>query len=141
LLGLLLSDVTDRYRSDVLRVVEKSRLADPVDRYVKNAVAFIDEHLGQRIALSDAAKAAAITPNYLATLLRRETGNSFVELLTERRMAKACALLTYTSLRISQVASAVGFDDPDYFSRRFRQVTGRSPAAFRIDKARPREAA
>jgi AraC-like DNA-binding protein len=39
-------------------------------------------------------------------------------------------------LRVSQIADAVGFYDADYFSRRFRQVTGSSPAHFRTEKSR-----
>jgi len=72
-----------------------------------------------------------VSPNYLATLLKRETGKTYVELVTERRVERAAELLSFTNLRISQIADEAGFSDAEYFSRRFKQVTGLSPRQFK----------
>jgi len=102
--------------------------------YVKKAVTFIENNLSRRVTLSEVAQATAVTPNYLTSLLRQETGQTFVELVTELRIIKASDLLTYSSLNVSQVAEAVGFEDADYFSRRFRKIVGCSPGRFRSSK-------
>ena len=91
----------------------------------------VREHLAQRITLGDAAAAADLSPNYLAHLIKKETGKTFVDLVTERRMEKAQELLKHTSLRISEVAAAVGFEDEAYFARRFRQWFRLAPRDYR----------
>jgi AraC-like DNA-binding protein len=91
----------------------------------------IREHLAERLTLDSAAAAACLSPNYLAHLIKKETGRTFVDLVTERRIEQSKELLMQTSLRVSDIARQVGFTDEAYFSRRFRQVCGASPVAFR----------
>ncbi|WP_180970507.1 AraC family transcriptional regulator [Burkholderia sp. WAC0059] len=131
LLTLLLAEVTERYRTELVGALQAQHVVGQTARYVEAVIGYIDRNLSRRVTLSEAARAVAVTPNYLATLLRRQTGNSFVELVTQRRIAMASDLLAYTSMRISQIADAVGFKDADYFSRRFTQVVGTPPTTFR----------
>ena len=51
--------------------------------------------------------------------------------INKLRMEKAKALLLLPGARISQVAAQVGFDDTDYFTKRFRQYTGQTPTEYR----------
>jgi AraC-like DNA-binding protein len=135
LLTLLLAEVTERHRTELAQALKTQHVVGQTARYVEAAIGYIDRNLSRRITLSEAAGEVAVTPNYLATLLRRQTGSSFVELVTQRRIAMASDLLAYTSMRISQIADAVGFKDADYFSRRFTQIVGSPPAAFRARQA------
>jgi AraC-like DNA-binding protein len=96
----------------------------------------IRDNLSQKISLKDVAKRVFLSPNYVSHLIRRETGRSFTELVTERRVEVATELLCHTSLRVSEVASRVGFDDEAYFARRFRKLKGVSPRHYRDDWAR-----
>ena len=91
----------------------------------------IRENLTGRLSLEDAAAAAFLSPNYLAHLIKKETGRTFVEIATERRMDRARELLVNTDMRVSGIAQAAGFADEAYFSRRFRQANGESPLRFR----------
>ena len=72
-----------------------------------------------------------LSPNYLAHLVRKETGSTFTDLVTERRIALAQSLLAHTSRRIADIARSVGFRDEGYFARRFRARVGVSPKAYR----------
>jgi AraC-like DNA-binding protein len=92
---------------------------------------YLREHLGEEIAVADAASAVHLSPNYLAHLLKKETGKTFTELLTERRMEHALDLLAHTSSRIDRIAQASGFADQAYFARRFKQRYGQSPRDYR----------
>lgn len=91
----------------------------------------IRDHLGEELTLQQAAAAANLSPSHLAHALKRETGRTFTELLTERRMERARELLTTSSLRLTEVALASGFADESYFARRFRQWFGVSPGGYR----------
>ena len=52
-------------------------------------------------------------------------------MIRDRVVREARRNLVYTNLSISTIASALGFDDPAYFSRTFAQATGLSPREFR----------
>src|SRR5690606_20327057 len=77
------------------------------------------------------AHAASLTPNYFSTLFRKHTGQTFGDFLTETRLVRARTLLRDPTLPIGEVARRSGFDDPAYFSRRFRQAMGVSPSGWR----------
>ena len=98
---------------------------------MRRVLAHIGAHLAENLTLNDAAAAAFLSPNYLAHLLKKETGKTFTELVAERRMALARDLLAHTARTVAQVAHAAGFADEAYFSRRFRQLEGVSPTGYR----------
>ncbi len=129
---LLLGTVCRRHEHTLLALAatqaQRTSRRDALARVMRH----VREHLGQRIQLADAATAADLSPNYLAHLIKKETGKTFVDLVTERRMEKACELLAHTTLRIGEVARAVGFDDEAYFARRFRQRYAVAPRQFRL---------
>jgi AraC-like DNA-binding protein len=98
-------------------------------------VRYVRDNLTRRISLADAAVAADLSPNYLAHLIKKETGRTFTDLVTERRMEKAQELLAHTGMRIAEIAEAVGFDDEAYFARRFKQCFDVAPRDYRSKAA------
>jgi AraC-like DNA-binding protein len=75
---------------------------------------------------------------YFCKLFKKATGLTFTEYLGRVRIEKAKALLLNPHLRISEIAYDVGFQSLTHFNRVFRQVTGRSPTAFRVSKSMDR---
>jgi AraC-like DNA-binding protein len=134
-LVILLSEVTQRYEREIRMLMCNRPAEGGGERHVKGVMKFIVDNLANKMLLTDAAQKVAISPNHLASLLKRETGKTFVELVTQKRVDRACELLMFTAERVSQVADAVGFADFDYFCRRFKQVTGQTPLQFRIGHA------
>ena len=53
-----------------------------------------------------------------------------VQYLTKYRMSQACILLKKTDMAVKAVAFSVGYEDPLYFSRRFRETEGCSPKEY-----------
>lgn len=123
---------TTECHAEPLQALADSRVylegrSDALARVVK----YIDENLARPISLNDAAEAAFLSPSYLSQLLKKQTGQAFVEWLTARRMQRARELLAHTADRVSGIANAVGFGDEAYFTRRFRQHFGMSPTGYR----------
>jgi len=87
------------------------------------------------LSVKELAAAARLTPNHFTTLFRAHAGCSFVEYLTQQRIARAKKLLQNPTLSISEVAQQVGYDDPGYFTRLFRQKTRLSPRQWRNRQA------
>lgn len=83
------------------------------------------------LTVKELAAAARLTPNHFSTLFSEQMGIPFNEYLTEQRVQRARKLLQNPTLTISEVARLAGYDDPGYFTRRFRQKTGLSPREWR----------
>ncbi len=91
----------------------------------------IDRHYTEPLSLAAVARELAVSPGYLTTMVRRSTGRTVVDWITERRMAAARRLLTDTRHSIAEVAERVGVPDAAYFTRLFRQLHGISPSHWR----------
>ena len=128
---LLIAAVCQRHERDLLRMAAEQAQRKSRRDALSRVIRYVRENLMKRISLADAAAAAALSPNYLAHLLKKETGKTFTDLVTERRMEKAQELLAHTTLRISEIAEAAGFEDGAYFARRFRQCYDVSPRDYR----------
>lgn len=133
---LLLGTVCASHEREIARLAagkaQRVSRRDALARVMRH----IRENIGRRIQLGDAAAAAELSPNYLAHLIKKETGKTFVDLVTERRMDKARELLAHTTDRVGEIAAATGFTDEAYFTRRFRQRFQMSPTQFRRRTAR-----
>lgn len=98
---------------------------------VRAALEFIDRRYSAPIGLQDVARAAQLSPTYLAHLMRRATGRSALEWITERRLAEARRLLLETDLPVGAVAEQIGYLDPGHFIQRFRRAHGHTPERWR----------
>lgn len=99
---------------------------------VRLAMRYMEQNYSDStLSLNDVATYVKISPNYFSTLFSQETGKTFIEYLTARRMEQARKLLQETNLRSSEVATSVGYKDPHYFSYLFRKTQGQTPREFR----------
>ena len=83
------------------------------------------------LALGELAKQLGFSTNYLSLLIKKELGMSFQEYVTQQRIQKAKRLLLSTDMKIYEVALAVGIEDMNYFSYRFKSIVGVSPKSYR----------
>ena len=127
----LLGMTCRKFEADLLRLSAGQAQQGSRRASLQRAVRYIREHLAGEVTLADAAAAAFLSPNYLAHLLKKETGKTFTDLVTERRLEFAQEQLAHSSQRIASIAHASGFVDEAYFARRFRQRFGVTPKAYR----------
>jgi len=92
---------------------------------------FIEDHYAEPISTKDVARAANLSSGYLTTLVRRRTGRTVLEWIVERRMAEARHLLVETEDSVERIGARVGYEDPTYFARRFRNTHKATPASWR----------
>lgn len=81
----------------------------------------------QELSVAKVSEEIAVSPNYLSSLIKKTTGSTFVELLTQKRMEKAKELLLCTSMKIWEITEACGYRDQHYFSYCFKKTMGISP--------------
>lgn len=128
----------------VLLLVGVSRLAaDVVGDLRENAEPMlaevfdvIERRYPEPLSLREVAEAVRISPGHLTSTVRKRTGRTVQEWITERRMVQARRLLGVTELTISDIGRQVGFPDAGYFARTFGKVHGMSPTSWRRVNAR-----
>ena len=98
---------------------------------VRKAKTYINAHYREKIYLEAVAEHVHLNPQYLSVLFKKETGMSASDYIASIRMEHARALLRDTTDSIQMIAEAVGYPDPQYFSRRFKQTVGQPPQAYR----------
>lgn len=72
-----------------------------------------------------------LSPGYLSDLLKKETGLNAQEHIHFFVIEQAKTILLQTNRNISEIAYSLGFDYPQYFSRLFKQKTGKTPLEYR----------
>lgn len=72
-------------------------------------------------------------PSMLSRHIKHKTGKTYTQLVQDKRLAQAAFLLKNTSMNVSAVAAAVGYENISYFHRLFSQTFKKSPKHYRDD--------
>ena len=134
------ADLKDYLSAILLRTAElRDRAASSQFRsLLKQVVTYIDQHFtDETLSLNQVAREVNISANYLSAVFSQETGETFTEYVTGRRMDLAKNLLRTTDKRSGEVAAAVGYKDPHYFSFLFKKTQGCTPRDYRGGGKRP----
>lgn len=98
--------------------------------HVQRACDFVANNYASPITVQDIARNVGVCRSLLNRAFQQHMNISPVQYLTHYRIRQACALLRGTDMAVKAVAISVGYEDPLYFSRRFREVMGCSPREY-----------
>lgn len=144
-------------KSDVLAISEAAslkRAMQLIDEYIREGFSVVQEagqsvkdrqtmlardylsknYMNPELTLNDVCRHLGISSSYFSLLFKEATGRTFVETLTELRIAKAKELLSRTTLKSYEIAEKVGFLDPHYFTVTFKKLVGITPKRYAADK-------
>lgn len=132
------SDILDAYLSILTALLHRSDavlanagLADDAQRHVMALNELIGRHFRQQMPATDYARQLGLSPTHLNRVVRKVTGMSAHDLIIGRTIDEAKRALALTGASIRHISDNLGFSDPTYFSRCFRQRTGMSPRDYR----------
>jgi signal transduction histidine kinase/CheY-like chemotaxis protein/AraC-like DNA-binding protein len=104
----------------------------PEESFLGKLHKLLEQHFSSPdFGVQSCADALHISHTQLYRKLKALTGKTPSQFLNKFRLEKATALLADPEFNISEVAYAVGFNDPNYFTRVFSQAYGKSPNAYR----------
>lgn len=118
---------------DMIRLLTGQKVKrEGISNYtIKKAINYIREHYQESITLEEVSGKLEITPEYLSTLFNRVMEINFSTFLKQFRVSHAKRLLKGTDLKIYEISEKVGYSDPKYFMRVFKEVQGISPGEYR----------
>jgi len=100
-------------------------------RLVSRFRELVERDFAENRSLSDYASALNVSQSRLRNACLNVTDQSPMQIVHARILLEAKRELLYTSKSVSEIAYAIGFEDPAYFTRFFSQRTGSSPSRFR----------
>lgn len=121
------------FEQTVEEIIESVRDVQSIKmtRVIAQAKEYIDSHFADDLTLERISTELCISQTYFSRLFKLETGQSFVDYLTEMRLEKAKSLLKTEEMSIKQVCFEVGFNDPNYFSKVFKRSVGVTPGEYK----------
>lgn len=109
-------------------MISQSTAEPPV---VSKARAYIAEHLGEPLSLTQVARAVNMSSFYFCKVFRAGTGVRFTDYLARARVERTKQLLLQPHMRVSEAAFEAGFQSLSQFNRVFRRIAGESPSTHR----------
>ncbi|WP_347386231.1 AraC family transcriptional regulator [Paenibacillus amylolyticus] len=106
------------------------RSQEPLKLVVERTMLYIDTHYRSDISLENCADEEQMTPYALSKAFKQVSGINFIDYLTRVRMDAAKQLLRETTMKINDVAAAVGYQH-SYFNRIFKKQEGVTPSQYR----------
>ena len=122
--------IIDEILSDFTRS-NTSRSFPEKNPEIRAVVEFLEANYQSDLTLADIAAAVALSPGYLAKLFKEYQNQTVMDFLERVRIDRALKLLKETTYPIKEIASLVGYKDPNYFSKVFKKVTNSSPTEIR----------
>jgi AraC-like DNA-binding protein len=98
---------------------------------LKKAERYIWKHYTRKLSLKEIANASGLSAPYLSMVFKEEMGENLSNYLNRLRVEKAAAMLVTTTLPISEITFACGFEDQSWFSKIFKNITGLTPGKYR----------
>ena len=101
---------------------------------MKQMISWLDEHYMEMITVGQLADAAGICVRECQRTFAGILHTSPMQYLNRRRITAAAELLISTELSVSEVGFRCGFDNPGYFAKQFRRMTGMTPKKYRLSQ-------
>lgn len=105
-------------------VTEKQELA-------LRAIAYMQMHYQEQITLETIAENCGLSPSYFSRKFKEQTGENYIETLSDIRIREAQKLLGTTDLPIMKIVEKVGYCDEKHFRKLFLKHAGMTPSAYR----------
>jgi two-component system response regulator YesN len=111
--------------------VFKARTRKELGEHLSKAAAYITKNYAEELTLNGVADAIFVSSFYLSHLFRKELNATFSDYVCKVRIDKAKALLKGDKqIKIQEVTAMVGFNDPNYFAKSFKKLTGVTPKEY-----------
>ncbi|WP_379319398.1 response regulator [Paenibacillus puldeungensis] len=120
--------ITQAYDEAVMGLAEQNVSSHQSVRLAKE---YVDQNFQRDLSLSECARHVHVSTSYLSRLFAKEIGMNFNDYLNAKRLDHAKGLLRETNRKVHQISEDVGFLNPHYFSKLFKEYTGMTPREFR----------
>ena len=113
------------------RVPERKNFPEHGDDKIMQANMIIQKNLHRRVTLAELARTLNVSVSTQQKLFYAKMKCGLGRYALNQRLLQGSKLLRSSDMSIGEIAYACGFNDPKYFSRCFKQSTGKSPSEYK----------
>ena len=121
-------------KQDYLKLIEIIKIKNNFSPMVLYTINYIQANYYNNLNINHISEKLEVTSSYLSKILKKETGLSFIDFLTNTRIEKATQIMKDQSVKIYDVAELVGYSNQHYFCRAFKKIMGVSPTEYKRGK-------
>lgn len=100
---------------------------------MNDTVSYIHRNIYNKIRTEDIARSLVVSRGFLSKTFHKETGMTLNDFIIKMKVDEASHLLENPSLTISAISEMLAFSSQSYFTRVFKELTGKTPKQFRSD--------
>jgi len=111
---------------------------DELDRMIyhnvmrlRPVISYIDEHYGEKIYIETLSDMITVSPDYFTKMFKDSIGKTPIDYINGIRINKALEMLSRSDIPVNEIAEKIGFSNPNYFHKIFKQYMDTSPLAYR----------
>ena len=108
---------------------------EPIKARIERTIELMRNNPGMHVSIQELASLANMSHAYYASQFRRHTGESPRSYFNKLKIKKACEYLSTTNAKVESIATLIGCEDPFYFCRLFKRITGKTPSGWRMAAA------
>lgn len=130
-------DLVDRMAAIMLVQAQSQKCYEPTNQEeirIREIKAQVDAYFDTDLDINEIAEKQGLSSSNFRRLWRKHIGTSPHQYILQLRIERACSLLIETNDTIASISERVNFQDPFYFSKRFKKEVGVSPKEFRQEK-------
>lgn len=120
----------ESYLFQILSKVEEKMGGSGSKSYVDSVIRIVHQRYHENLSFKEIARQMHLSRHYLSNLFKRHTGQTFMNYLSHYRIKKAQELLSTQQYMIYEVSEMVGYSEPSYFGRVFKNIVGISPSEY-----------
>ncbi|NWF91042.1 MAG: AraC family transcriptional regulator [Ignavibacteriaceae bacterium] len=98
---------------------------------IDEAIDYLKNNLSNNFSLQEISKQFGVSPSHFSFIFKNKTGYPPLDYFSRLKIQKACQYLDLTDMRIKEIASALGYSDPFYFSRVFQKIMNVAPSHYK----------
>ena len=127
--------VQERFQQKIELQPSPIHVSSAEEKFLKKVISFIETNLNNTdLSVDDIAKEMNLSRTHLYRKLKAISGMSPSEFIRNFRLEKAAQLIKNKTDTISQIAFQVGFSNPSYFSKCFKEKYNIAPSAYKTPK-------
>lgn len=123
-----ITSLPDAYMSALLRFPRNEQSDSFI---VRRAKEYVDRHLLEDVTLAKVGESIHVSPGYLSRIFLKEIGENFSDYVIRNKMEIAQKMLRETGRKVYEIAADLGYSNPYYFSKLFKDRTGLTPLEYR----------
>lgn len=109
----------------------QAQIRSEIDGIIPRVLKYLNDNYFKEITLADAARSVNLSYHYFSKIFKDEVGKNFSDYLTELRIEKSMRFLENQRLSIKEVCHRIGYNDPNYYCKIFKKITGMTPTEYR----------